>query len=590
MPALLLGMAGALSGLAAHAAEGARTDVLRIALARAEVTFDPAQTDDISSGMVISAIFDAPLRYDAFARPERLKPNTLVALPEISSDFRRYTLRVRPGIFFADDPAFGGQPRELTAADYAYALKRHYDPRWRSPHLQTLESAGLLGLGALRQRALATGRAFDYDAEVEGLRVLDRYTLQLRFARPRPRFSFELADASWCVAVAREVVEAYGDRIGEHPVGTGAYRLTRWLRASRIELDANPRYRDEVHDERAPAADAALAATLDRLRGRRLPLVRRVELDVIEEVQPRWLAFLNDDHDFIFLPSEFTAVATPNNVLAPNLRRRGLQMVRVARPDVWLTIFNMDDPVIGGYAPAQVALRRAFGLAIDLARELRLLHQGQAEVAQSLLPPTLWPRPWAHSEMGEYNPARAQALLDLYGYRDRDGDGWRERPDGTPLAIEYAIQPDQRSRRFAEGLQKDLARVGVRVTFSTRTFGENLKRVRAGAAMAWGSARFASSPDVDSLLTLGYGPSVGEANMARLRLPAYDSLYEQQTALPDGSARDAVLDEASRLLVAYMPYKAHVHRMVTVLAQPRVQAFAATPFLPQAWAWMEVGP
>lgn len=130
----------------------------------------------------------------------------------------------------------------------------------------------------------------------------------------------------------------------------------------------------------------------------------------------------------------------------------------------------------------------------------------------------------------------------------------------------------------------------MRVTFSTRTFGENLKRVRAGAAMAWGSARFASSPDVDSLLTLGYGPSVGEANMARLRLPAYDSLYEQQTALPDGSARDAVLDEASRLLVAYMPYKAHVHRMVTVLAQPRVQAFAATPFLPQAWAWMEVGP
>ena len=44
-----------------------------------------------------------------------------------------WTVRVRRGITFADDPAFNGKPRELVAADYVYAFKRIYDPQWKSP-------------------------------------------------------------------------------------------------------------------------------------------------------------------------------------------------------------------------------------------------------------------------------------------------------------------------------------------------------------------------------------------------------------------------------------------------------------------------
>ena len=62
-------------------------------------------------------------------RPVRYRPNTLVALPEVSADFTTFTFRVKPGIFFADDAAFKGTRRELVAADYVYAWKRHYDPR-----------------------------------------------------------------------------------------------------------------------------------------------------------------------------------------------------------------------------------------------------------------------------------------------------------------------------------------------------------------------------------------------------------------------------------------------------------------------------
>ena len=73
-------------------------------------------------------MFDAPLTYDYLARPVKLIPNTLASMPEVSADGRTYTLHVKPGIYFADDPAFGGKKRELVAADYVYSMKRLLDP------------------------------------------------------------------------------------------------------------------------------------------------------------------------------------------------------------------------------------------------------------------------------------------------------------------------------------------------------------------------------------------------------------------------------------------------------------------------------
>ena len=103
---------------------------------------------------------------------------------------------------------------------------------------------------------MAAKKPFDYDREVEGLRALDRYTYRIRLAEPSPRFLAQMADVAWA-AVAREVVEFYGDKIMEHPVGTGAFRLAEWRRASRIVLERNPGYRDELYDEQPPADDAA---------------------------------------------------------------------------------------------------------------------------------------------------------------------------------------------------------------------------------------------------------------------------------------------------------------------------------------------
>jgi ABC-type oligopeptide transport system substrate-binding subunit len=217
--------AAALPAPAQQRSSGTRSKVLRYAFRVAETGFDPAQVNDLYSSNVISNIFDAPLTYDFLARPVKVVPNTAAALPEISADFTTLTIRLRRGIHFQQHPAFKGEKRELVAQDYVYSIKRIYDPKLKSPRVYLLENAKILGMSEIRATALK-GAKFDYDREVEGIRTLDRYTFQLRFAEPNPRFYLYLADNSFLGAVAREVAEMYDEKqLMGQPVGTGPFRL-----------------------------------------------------------------------------------------------------------------------------------------------------------------------------------------------------------------------------------------------------------------------------------------------------------------------------------------------------------------------------
>jgi ABC-type transport system substrate-binding protein len=583
--------AGGQHATAANAqAPGSAPKVLRYAFRIAETAFDPPQITDLYSRTVVANIYEAPLEFAWMARPAKLRPATLEAMPEVSADFKTITLRVKPGIYFADDAAFQGRKRELTAADYVYSIKRHYDPQWKSGNLYILENAKILGLSELRTQLMEAKKPFDYDREVEGLRALDRYTWQIRFAEPQPRFLYFLADASFTGALAREVVEHYGDKIGAHPVGTGPYRLTQWVRSSKMVLERNPGYREVFYDEQPPADRPDLQAVARALKGRRLPIVDRVEVSIIEENQPRWLAFLNHEQDLLDeLPADFAPTVVPNDKLAPNLAKKGIVAERYLRADVAVSYFGMEHPVVGGYTPDKVALRRALSLAVDLEREIQLVRRGQAIPAQSFVGPNTWGYDGGFkSEMSEFNRAKARALLDMHGYTDRDGDGWRDLPDGKPLLLEYATQPDQQSRQLIEQWKKNMDAIGVRIEFKAAKWPENLKASRAGKLMMWGVGWSANTPDANSFLELGYGPNKGQANHARFDLPAFNQLHERQRVMPDTPERAAIIEQQKKLGIAYMPYKVHVHRIFTDLTHPWVKGYHRNVFVRDFWRYVDV--
>ena len=565
-------------------------NILRVPFSAAETGFDAVRISDLYSRTVIAHIFEALYRYDPLATPVKVCPLTAAALPEVSDAFRLWTIRIRPGIHFADDPAFKGRPRELVAEDYVYTIKRYYDPATTSPGYASIAEDGLIGLDELRARALRDKTPFDYDTPVDGLRALDRYTLQFRLREPRPRFlTGNLCSSSGFGAVAREVVEFYGADIAAHPVGTGPYRLKTWRRSSQIVLERNPGFREMYYDAEPNADDAQGQAWVARFKGRRLPLNDGVEISVLEEEQARWLSFLNGQVDFVRVPGTFANVATPNGGLAPNLARRGIFARRYANADFTMSWFNMEDPVVGGYTPEKVALRRAIELAYDIGREIHTARRDQAVRGQApMAPGTTGYDPTLRSENGAYDPARAKALLDTYGYLDRDGDGWRELPDGRPLVLQMATQGSQIERQFDEIWQKSLAAVGIRIRFNVAQWQVNMKAARAGSLSMWALGSTATTPDSQQAFQYMYGPAIGSGNLARFKLPAFDAVYNRLSLLPDGPQRQALFVEATKLVSAYMPYRVHVHRIYTELNHAWLTGYRQGAFRDESWQFVEV--
>ena len=563
--------------------------VLRYAFPVAETGFDPPQLSDLYSRIVTSHIFDGLYAYKYLARPVELMPVLAEAMPEVSPDFRTYTVRMKRGVYFADDAAFGGKKREVTAQDVVYSFKRVFDPRLKSPQLTSLGEEGIIGMQELNKQAEKTGK-FDYDSDIEGIRALDRYTVQFKLASPRPRFPYTIADASILGIVAREVVEKYGDRIMEHPVGTGPFMLKEWRRSSRIELVKNPNYRTEIFNESAPKGDKRAEEIANHLRGKRIPIVDKVVVSIIDEAQPRWLAFLNGEHDLLErLPNSFAPVAIPNNKLAPNLERKGVRMERIPLSDVTMTYFNMTDPMVGGYTPEKVALRRAVALAINFDEEVRLSRKGQAIVANGfVMPNTNSYDPEFHSEMGVFDRARAAALLDMFGYTDKNGDGWRDMPDGSPLTLTLDTLSSNDYREKDEITKRNLDAVGVRLVFRIGKWPEQLKAARAGKLQMWSYGLSATSPDSGVVLQQAYGPQAGQQNLSRFKNARFDELFQKQLLMPDGPERDAVIRECVRILVAYMPVKVGVHRIGTDLSHPWLVGFKRHPFSREFWRYIDI--
>ena len=554
--------------------------VLRYAFEVAETSLDPVKLQDLYSRTLTPHIFEGLYHYDHLARPVKIKPLTADGMPEVSADFRVWTIKIKPGIYFADDPAFKGKKRELVAQDYVYAFKRFADPANASPVWAEVEGFGITGLIALRDEALKRKKPFDYDREIDDLRALGRYTLRFTLKDPRPRHVEQIAQGDLYGAVAREVVEFYGEQLDAHPVGTGPFKLAQWRRSSFIALDRNPDYRERYYDAEPAADDAEGQALLAKFKGRRLPMVDRVEISVIEEAQPRWLSFVNGEADLAHgVGSQFVKEAMPNGKVAPNLAKRGIRGYRITEPAGGYYIFNMEDPTVGGYTADKVALRRAFGLGLDVPNLISYVYNGLATVAQGpRLPYTTGFDPAYRSEVGEYDPARAKALLDVYGYTDRNGDGWREMPDGSPLVLKVNTQSDQSSRKASEVLNKNMKALGIRVQMVVAQWPENLKSVRAGKLQLWSVGGYSAQPDAIGAFEQYDSAQIGGQNFARIKLPALDALHERIQRLPDGPERLQAFLDLEKLALAYMPYKPTVNRLAIDMSQPQLIGYRRPVF------------
>jgi ABC-type transport system substrate-binding protein len=320
-------------------------------------------------------------------------------------------------------------------------------------------------------------------------------------------------------------------------------------------LERNPNFPELRYDEQAGPGDLAAAQTAARLKGRPLPLAPRIEMSVISESEPAWLAFQNRELDLLIVPTNLTDNAIVEGHLKPELAQRGVSMdASVDGLCSFFSEFNLDDPVVGGYTPEKVALRRAIGLALNLADEIRVFHSGAAQMPASLAPPgAIGLDPNARALAREYDPAMAKSILDTYGYKAVNGETLRRQPDGQPLTIQLlSFSDDLRYRGLEELWLRDLKAVGLRLEVVKAEAQALFRQARAGNFMV---ANYGFCPGFLALDQYRYLSSheLGAFNTSRFHLARYDELFDRAEALSPGPEQAALLLEMDKLIAAYAP-------------------------------------
>jgi oligopeptide transport system substrate-binding protein len=557
--------------------------VFRYSFPVAETGFDPARVHDLYSSEVINAMFENLVTYDYLARPPKLVPGVAEAMPEITNEGKTYTIKLKKGVYFAPDDAFKGKKRELVAEDVIYSLKRHMDPK-NKPVWKFLLDGKIIGLDEVSKEAEKT-RKFDYDKPVEGLKALDKYTVQIKLLQTDHNLGYILAHTPM-VMVAREVIEAAGEDTNSRPVGTGPYKLAKWVRGSKIELDANPNYRGFVWDFKSDAPEDQ--PLIKAMTGKKMPQIGKIEYTIITEDQPAMLAFKQKRTDVWRVRPSVADNILNGAELNAEMQAAGVRLQRETEPEITYHYINMQDPVFGGLEKHKIALRRAIWMAWDVTEQIKVTRKGQAVPANFIVPPGLAGHNSAYKEGNvKYDPAFANKLLDRYGYK-KGADGFRTQPNGEPMVLRYTAEPTDLGRSYAELFQKGLKEMGVNMSYEPMPFAEALKKEKECKLQMRGAAWIADYPDGDNFVMLLYGPNKGEANNACFQIPEYDKLYEQSRKLPNGPERDKIYADLQRLLEVYAPWRLDDTRMQNFVNHSNVIGYKKHPIYHGGYHYFDI--
>ncbi|ENV09462.1 hypothetical protein F966_02119 [Acinetobacter higginsii] len=557
--------------------------VLRVAFEAPDDGFDMVKTFNFYSGNVADVIFERLLQYDYLANPVKLVPSTAESLPVIEKNGQVYIFKIKPGIYFTDDPAFKGKRRELVAEDYVYSIKRILDPKNHASAFSFIDNK-IVGANALVDQAKKTG-TFNYDAKIDGVKALDKYTIQFTLTQPDYNFPYILAYSTFG-ATAREVVEYYKDRLAMHPVGTGPYMLSKYVPRSKIELVANPDYRGFVWNFKSTgtAWDNQL---VKEMSGKQMPQIGKVNISIIEEEQSRWLAFQSKQLDFDKVTSSaIPKVLDQNNQLKAEMQKQGIRLYANKEAEITYSMLNMRDPVVGGNSLDKIALRRAIAMSFNVNEYIRILRKGQAVKAEMLVPAGInGHNPNYRSSVG-YNPLLANKLLDHFGYK-KGPDGYRNLPNGKPLTLKINTESGTASVMYSELWKKNLDAIGIRADFKVSNFADNLKAATQCQYMMWSGAWHADYPEGENFTQLLYGPNVGRGNQSCYQSAAYDNLYKQaMQQAPE--KRMPFYEKMSRQIEADGTWILQDTRIRNWLIQPEVQGFKAHPIMNTNWQYLDI--
>ncbi|MFG1483858.1 ABC transporter substrate-binding protein [Halobacteriovorax sp. HFRX-2_2] len=535
--------------------------VLHLAVTSEVKGMDPIYSNDKYSSNEVGRVYEGLLEYHYLKRPYTLVPNLAESLPEVSEDGLTYTFKIKQGVLFHDDAAFkDGKGRELVAQDFVYSIKRLADPKLQGLGWWLLQDK-IVGLDEWREKN-SKKDTVDYTEVVEGLKTLDKYTLQFKLKKQFPQFLYSLA-MPFTFVVAKEVVDHYGKEFLNHPVGTGPFMLKEFRQsAKKFTYEVNPNFRKKLF----PTEASDEFKHMLKYAGKQVPFVKKIEVNIIKEDQPRWLNFLKGRVDYIGIPKDnFESAVTPGKGLGDEFAKKGIELSVSPSLDVTYTAFNHDLKLFHN-----VDLRRALALAYNVKEFNKLFYNDTALPAQSVVPPGIAGNmPDYVSPYRSRDLEKAKALLAKAGY-----------PEGKGLPeITYDCPSSSTSRQIGELFKKQMAEIGVNIKVVQNSWPELQKKITARQVMLYGIAWGADYPDAENFLQLLYGPNRSPgANGSGYNNPKFNELFAKASIMQDSPERTAIYEQLNKMAAEEVPWLYGVHRQSYLIKHSWLRNYITTDF------------
>ncbi len=509
-------------------------------------TIDPVQASNIYANAVVLNAYDTLYRFKYLARPYAVAPNLATGMPEISADGLVYRMRLKEGVHFIDDPAFDeGVGREVVAEDFVYSLKRQFDAKQR-PRGAWVWQGRIVGIDAWKDAGS------DYDQVVEGLRAVDRYTIEIRLVNPYPQLIYTLT-MGYTAIVPREAVETYGREFGSHPVGSGPFKVTSYDSA-RIVYEKNTKFRQEPVDIWAEGYDPDTQSDtgVEAIHGRSPPFIDRLEIHFISENAARWNSFTKGNEiQYLTVPNEQydNILASKDPIVAkPEIDEKYHMRHGVESGFVFMG-FNMDFPDFGynddpERARRNKALRCAVIKGFDWARRNESFYFGLGQVFPGIITPAV---PEFDAEL-----SRQSVTLDIDGARKLLADnGWND--DNLPEMV-YGTTAGVSQRMFYEQFRGFMKKIGYPpdkvVLKQYATFGDFVKDTSNSRLPIISKGWTLDYPDAENTLQLFYGPNGSPgSNDANYNNPEFDRLYEQSAVMLPSPERTEIYRRMNQLVI-----------------------------------------
>lgn len=515
---------------------GGTKEQIKVAISSEIHSLDPAKAFDESSLITIAQTYETLYEYHYLKRPLLPQPLLAADMPVVSQDGTEYRITIKSGIQYHDHPAFKGKPRYVIAKDFINQIKRLAYPSLKSTGKWLFQDK-ILGMDEFSKKAKSLNDLLTL--KVKGLAAPDDQTLVIKLARPFPNM-LNLLCMSFVVPIPAEVLVFEQNNLDRMTIGTGPYTLKEKISQRKFTLLKSKHFRQAFY----PSSGDRYSHLNNFFRnsGKQIPFLNQIDIEVIENEQERWQAFLKEDIAWIEVPQNIIHDHVDvTGKLSKEMKSRDIQLqVYPSFSGRWLG-FNMNDPVLG----KNKNLRLAIAHAINFEKYISVVTHKIAQRANSIYFPGIFGYNPAHDFRFKHNPVKALEYLKQAGYPFGKG---------LPELIYTTRGNSEKSLREAEFIRSELKKVGIKVRIEVVTFTKLLKLAREGKLQFWTDGWILDYPDPENLLQLLLSKNIPGMNKTSYYNSNVDKLYMSYLAAPTPNERRKILTQIENIIELDVPW------------------------------------